>query len=762
MALIEEIKLLCDRLSPLGWRELMLKLTDGALDISKPTSAGLAAELTKALASISRVLPGFEDFSAGGTAAVTPGKPAESLLYHALASPLVIRDHLGNRLKGHATPAELDTLENYIFSLRHKSLEDLVKEAGGAPKVGLVVFSMEYRPASDTVDGRHADLVFSRTGIARVGTARLEYLPESRGFWPEDRDNPNNLRVLPARFALWLAVKSKGAASRVSPILGTGDDDDAEAKAELKRDFWIPYHKIFGGSECLVGADVGIIYQCRLLNIKIQKIHEFLGTTPLPEGYPFVIEDEQIGSMATDPLLGPGWVVPTVHRALVEPAIKNGEPVTFGVDPSIVSESGFAAVEPPSGSGVPEYIHARTRVRDGVFEDLNDEPDVRAEMRKGPYEALHYVDFTGEGWVKALLTGIPASALPVVPAYVLVSAPDFFPSSGQFELSEWSRSAAVPERFRASLWNIPPTPLSETRLPANLQLPGSPFKKSDRTITAVVGMGPPAGEPQIWPEQSDAVRVSHLPDDAAGVFAPGWDVSLDRLPGADNAAHLAAYALGSPFPEDAKLCAALSTFWPAVAPDVFRTFVNPLGNTNGTIAALTDEEIGQDGQLPWDGIAGPRIVTTDEGDFIEFASFLNSDYVQQALQNRFSIRLTSRITVEGYQERIIATCRAYSVLSNLGSLAAARNQWLILSFRAAANGDSALQTAQIEAGHVLAGGVFAIRASRLRGSLIKKVDARTERMPLLQPVEFFVSARDPVVLVKRSSDLKFGRAASEP
>jgi hypothetical protein len=75
------------------------------------------------------------------------------------------------------------------------------------------------------------------------------------------------------------------------------------------------------------------------------------------------------------------------------------------------------------------------------------------------------------------------------------------------------------------------------------------------------------------------MRFSSLPDDCAGVFAPGWDVAADRLPGRNGAVHLAAYGLGSPFPEDAKLCAALSTFWPAVAPDVFRTFATPIGNT---------------------------------------------------------------------------------------------------------------------------------------------------------------------------------------
>ena len=54
------------------------------------------------------------------------------------------------------------------------------------------------------------------------------------------------------------------------------------------------------------------------------------------------------------------------------------------------------------------------------------------------------------------------------------------------------------------------------------------------------------------------------------MFAPGWDISVDGRAGGPE--HLAAYGLGSPFPEDSKLCAALSAFWPAVAPDAARTF----------------------------------------------------------------------------------------------------------------------------------------------------------------------------------------------
>lgn len=521
----------------------------------------------------------------------------------------------------------------------------------------------------------------------------------------------------------------------------------------------MPVHKLFAGSEALTGLSLGLTFTRKLFNLKIQRVHKFLGTTPLPSGFPYVITDGDIGAMAADADLGPGWVMPKVRPSLVEPAIIDGKPLTYKVTPERVDV--FAAFE-PDRRGVPNYVHARTQVTNGVLEDLNDQLDVVAAMQQKTYQALHYIDFTGEGWVTVEAPQLTAANLKVIPAYTLVAAPDFFPSSGQFELSEWSRSNQVPQHFRRSLWSIKPTPLSETRLPANLQLPNSPFSAADNTISALVGMGAPTGQPTIWPVQPDAQRASHLPDDAAGVFAPGWDVGTDTKAGLAGGDHLATYSLGSPFPEDAKLCAALSTFWPAVAPDVFRTFVKPIGNTNGTIAPLTDEEIGQSGSLPWDGIHGPKEVTINGQRFVEFSSFFNSDYVRQAVENRFSLRLTARISVEEYQARMLAACRIYSVLANLGDFKTERRNWLMLSFRKVSPGDSELQQAHIDGGLVLPADVYAARLCRITAAVQPKPDARTERMPLLDERRFFVSANVLKLLHKRAGDPKFGAARSEP
>src|SRR5688500_2247186 len=112
MARIDEIKILCDRLAPLGWHGLLQAATGNELNISQPTPQELERELIKNLSAINRALPGFEDFAVAGMSAVTPGQPVLSLLYHALASPLVMHDHEGHAIQGFPTPAELDQLEN--------------------------------------------------------------------------------------------------------------------------------------------------------------------------------------------------------------------------------------------------------------------------------------------------------------------------------------------------------------------------------------------------------------------------------------------------------------------------------------------------------------------------------------------------------------------------------------------------------------------------------------------------------------------------
>lgn len=150
------------------------------------------------------------------------------------------------------------------------------------------------------------------------------------------------------------------------------------------------------------------------------------------------------------------------------------------------------------------------------------------------------------------------------------------------------------------------------------------------------------------------------------------------------------YGLGSPFMEDTKLCAALSSFWPAVAPDVTRTFGPgaPVAKY-ATATPLTDDVIGIDGSKLWDGIKGP--VVDRRKKVIEYTALAYGDYVEAALQSRFDISVIGATTVEEYVARTLTMARVYSALDSTSRLDKAK--WAVLSFRKPAKSDTDLQAA---------------------------------------------------------------------
>ncbi len=745
MALIDEVKAICDRLAPLGWRDLLLNVTGGRLDILRPTSAALGTELTKTLTSIDRTVVGFADFSLSGTKAITAGSPADSLLYHALASPNVTAG-----ISEFPTLKEIETVENYVFGVDPPTLESLKTKAGltRSQRLSVVVFAYEYRPARDTCTRRQADMVFSRTGVSRVGTRPAMYDTKNRGFQAQVADDPFAFRVCPARFAAFLAVQKQG--SDITVMRPRSGDES--------RDFWVPVHKLFNGTECLSGVNLHVEFSTFHYNDKIRRTRAVtLRMARVPTTAPFQFSTG-IAELSTDVSLGEGIVMPVPHPRLIEPATVNGRFLTYRV-PS--GQKSFAALEPGAASGTdgseirpaPAYVHARTQVRNGVLIDLNNDParpDVNDTVSTGKYQALHYVDFTGDGQVGATvpaLVGKREVATSVVPCYSLVAAPDFFTSAGQRELFE-----QVPGDF----WGVPPVPLSDTRLPANLQMPGNRFSATEKTISAVVSLlGPPPIGVTV-PQSFDADRHSCLPDDCAGVFAPGWDVSTDRtrVSGA-QVQHLAAYGLGSPFPEDAKLCAALSTFWPAVAPDASRAMSPNTGNPGlrATVAPLTDEEIGQVGGLPWDGVVGPKISTFGGVEFLDCEKFLHVDYVKNALEGRFTPRLTTQVSSEEYRLRMQAIARSYVIVGD------DRNLRFVVSFRKVSMGDPELQRAQLDTSTVWTGEVYRIDMI-LGGEDTEQphpIDFRRSLLPIQDRQLFLVGPRTDTALRKRANQAVWTR-----
>jgi hypothetical protein len=200
-----------------------------------------------------------------------------------------------------------------------------------------------------------------------------------------------------------------------------------------------------------------------------------------------------------------------------------------------------------------------------------------------------------------------------------------------------------------------------------------------------------------------------MPDGAIGVFDPGWETSQGVYYSAPSEVtpiqkFLTGYALGSPFIEDAKLCAALGAYWPGVAPDSTRVF-QPDKQISGnvypfpTVAPLTDEEIGSaplpNGRfMPWDGVRGPdlqpRIIKGQR--YAVYTDAWRTDYID--LVGTMTAALTSEIDLDEYKSRILAMEAVYwglgihdpDVVAGDGLTATervitAKARWAVLSFR---------------------------------------------------------------------------------
>ena len=693
MILINEISSICKRLESYGWKQLLLK---HGLDIS---ANNLREELQKELTDIDRSIPGFEDFSLEGKRGIEPGNPSRSLLFHAFASPNVVGDSNEIIISEFPTLAEIETIENYVYGSNPLSILDLKARADGR-NIAICVFASEYRPAPETVHKKHADMCYSRTGVSRVGTAAILYDPMIRGFLPFVDNDAHNIRVLPAKYSVFIAVQMKGSKDIFGPMrfdahLENNLEDNLVSDKE--QDFWVPIYKLFSGKECIEGLDLDVKLICNHINEKIRRIHKALNDPDFVTGWgepdisnpPFVF-NEGIAEFSNDESLGSGFLVPVVHNRLVEQAKYQGKYLSFRVPSNNNTLSSSLSIPSDGPRRAPEYVHVRTKVENGNLVDLNNELDLSNIVAEGNYNALHYVDYTGDGWVKAVCPQVKNFIEREIPAYSLVTAPDFFPNTDQRELMETFK-VAVPSDLKDRLWVITPNALCDQRLSPNLQLKNVDFREEDKTVTAIVSMALEAPISQVNLHTPLTNRHSFLPDAASGVFAPGWDISFDN--NSSGVEHLAAYGLGSPFPEDSKLCAALSTFWPAVAPDASRSFQPNATNAPWpTVSPLTDTEIGIEGDLPWDGIAGPHYIREDNE--VEYPEYDHADYTLNALNNKFSLTLTGKVDVVEYQTRVVSMARAYRVLGSRSRQERAR--WGIISFKQIFPQDSELDSVNDE------------------------------------------------------------------
>jgi hypothetical protein len=784
--LIDSVTAACRRLAPLGWRQLLSDATGGELDIG---ADDLRRELARPLARIDRNYPGFGDFDAAATRAIEPGHPDRSLLYHALASPTVA----GTALRGFPTLAEIEAVENYVYGSEPPTPDELKRRANGRP-LGLVVFVPQYYNAPLSVHGRHAELCFSRSGIARLGTIEPYYDERARAFVALDEARPFDFRVMPRRFVAYLAVQMTGAPDIFGPQDAKPDDS--------KLSFWVPIHKVFSGPECIAGLDLHLDLRRGLRNDEIAQFHRFLELNGLDnnwsgqdlERFPFVIKDARIGSLSQRPDFGAGVLEP-LPNPLVTPAQYQGRLLTFPVDGRYTSDpvnlqlssmqvlpGATAAHEPrymedasqDTQRPAPEYINIRHRVLpNGQIDNLNLRPDMNEIIQHGGYQTLHYFDAAGDGWIEAHCPQLQGLIDAKVPAYCMVALPDFFPKVTQRALMLWWKRE-VPAPVRDALWAIEPLALSQTRIAANVTLPIG-FSLEDTTITAIVTQPTEATGRVQQPNGPWTVEKTGLPDGSPGLFDPGWDTSQGIYytdPNRPLQKFLAGYGLGSPFIEDAKLCAALGAYWPGVAPDSTRTF-QPDKRIGGvrypypTIVPLTDEEIGSaplsDGSyMPWDGVHGPHATTYKGSPVAAYTDATRVDYID--LVGTMTAKLTARIDMNEYKARTLAMeavywalgihdpdyVRQYGPKEAVVKVLQAKSTWAVLSFRTVQPDDADLANAETAAGQMLAGTRrYAFHVYRWGKEIPDPDDMRILYLEMLEEAHAFVA--NNVVLLRRGN-----------
>jgi hypothetical protein len=705
MTLLKRVTSICRRLAPLGWANLFalhgLRLDSSTL--GSPTK--LLAELTRELSKIDRTVAGFRDFCPDGLRAIEDGNPGASLLYHAFASPLIHPFHPPTKLKnGYPTLEDLDTIENFIYARARTSVRKLRKAMRKDSRLVLAVFAIQYRIGARSPNGRFADLAFSRVGVSRVGTTDPEYDCWRRSFWPVVENSEFQIRALPARFAAFLAEWRKPTPQDSISNEQAGDDD---------RTFLFPVHKLFKGKECLRGLDLKPRFSELQRNEKLRRVHTQTGIEPPPKGFnlkepPFVrtskfdrrlVRMDKIGASI---LLTPVPDRQFVRLAFQRNSVRRRKEIARFIVPARdkskdnrYADSSFQFVDPAHAERRPgpEYVNIRHQVLDPVnpsrIRDLNSlaKNKFTALTDAGGYEAAHYTDNTCEGCITAadLALGLDEPDSTNFAAYSLVSAPDFFPLVDQADVTDWVITVLGRSGEREHFAQGGPRPLSARRVCVNPELlrrgrgnvaafsvrdPNSTERTETLTTLVSGSRTNHSGELTNDGERYLDPSTTFLGDAASGIFDPGWDVSFD---GDDKADFVASNGLGSPFPEDAKLCAALNSFWPSVAPDATRTFglFPPEWNATTSIP-LMDDELGLHARHPfvlskkssestgWDGEQGPffeRNCTV-----VNYRDIAQSDYVTNALQGKFTLTALSRVTPFEFFERMNAIRACIQVL----------------------------------------------------------------------------------------------------
>ncbi len=694
----EDLSSLIQWMTTNGWSTFLKDTLGVNLGLS---GEALRTELTKDLdkTKLSKLTSdgssGFDDFA--GMNLVKPGFPAFSLLYHALASPRV----RPAGIKSYPDLTHLDALENYIYATA--GFDDLKNIYGvkSNDDLLLAVFAYEYRPAFKTPHHDHADMVFSRTGIGRIGMEDMNYDRLNRCFTnkPNDGIAAEKIAVVPARFGLFIAkkVKSSDVDLMTTGIYKPGDKFDDETDAE--RTFLQPIRKVFH-HDALFG-EAELTFQETHKSEKLAKLVEHTDLKFYKDIKPTIRHSADLlvidGKKRN---INSSFLVISKPEPLIRLAKENGKAMYFLVPPSVKAPGGggyyrnryFTSFNTqdvqdvellvPTANGyqkIPnKYNEPRTQP---LFLNVTHELDstnatgyrqvtnneaFEDRVYDGLYQAPLFEDSICEGNVTAMISTTKATALSgmfkdVLPGYSVVTAPDFFPQVDNYDLMAYDVAPGMLQND-SNFYEGGLASLATCRMIPNPNYIPPHDKSDNQTYTAVLShkakAGMTTGDKFNNPKLPKGYFVSgFLPDVASSVYAPGWDITYSAAKPGSTDVYLSTEGLGSPFVEDMKLCAAANGMWPASSPDSARTYQGALDpwSRNPTAIPLLDTELGIHKNSPaglmmgkesfgWDGVQGPFLENQDGKWKINFADLGRADVVQNALDGNVDMSKLRELT----------------------------------------------------------------------------------------------------------------------
>lgn len=626
---------------------------------------------------------GYDDFA--GERLLQPGFPAYSLLFHSMASPRV----RPAEIKEYPTLQQIDTLENYIYAISEWEQLKSIYNIGSPDNLVFAIFAYEYRPAFKTPHHAHADLVYSRTGIARIGAEPLHYDAVNRCHIdrPENPAKEKTAAVIPARYALFIARKVKNDNISLVRSASYKGKDSKDDRNDNSKTFLQPVRKVFDNDMLVKNFSSAQFAEThkseKLVKLASWNNLEMLDNRkPKPkESKDLIVQDDKSRKQ------GSSFLVISKPDDLIRAAREDDRVLFFKVPGKQLKPydnrffNAFCTQEVEDvellDKNLRRYYNRYDAPRNQPLfvsitlekkekKDKDDRYDTIPRTPGPGYE--NYVD-QGGYWVPLFEDSIcdgkvfinntnltlEEKKLACLPAFSIVTAPDFFPQVDPLDLLAYDNAPGTSNE--SNFYEGGVASLATARIVPNPKMIETTQEVTKDTYLAVLSHmvnqknNVSSRRLDIYknPAEDRGYDISSfLPDVASSVFAPGWDVTYCKRDEKEDI-YIGTEGLGSPFVEDMKFCAALNGMWPATSPDNARTYQasNEPEYRNPTAIPLLDVELGISGNGPagkanenwgWDGEQGPYLESAGAGQWkINFTDLGRSNAVHNTLTGRLDL-----------------------------------------------------------------------------------------------------------------------------